>query len=236
MTRDERLTIYVELEREFKLTASSTPSAPAKAPEKDEPGRRHCKVCGGVGHNSRSCKKSKRNQAAKVSAKATVPNKHATKYPSYAYLAEKFVRENPHGVRTMEVSRAIGQPIPGTFKTLDLLKEQGRVERHGKRYNTLWTLPGMKPEPRVETIDAAIVKVLRDEGGEPVDGRYLVRTVTRIVTEAQKKKPREDSITTAIYKLIAKNIIAKKGANEHGPMYVAVEQQEGGSAEKITLN
>jgi hypothetical protein len=66
---------------------------------------------------------------------------------------------------------------------------------------------------------------LRDGRGMPVDGLYLVQVVTRIVTEAQKK-PREDSITTAIYKLISKNIVAKKGANEHGPMYVAVEQPE----------
>jgi hypothetical protein len=229
MTRDERLTIYVELEREFNLKRSS---APAKADAKPEDGRRHCKVCGGVGHNSRSCKKAKKNKTAN----APVPNKHTTKYPSYAYLAEKFIRENPYGVRTMEVSRAIGQSIPGTFKTLELLKEQGRVERHGKRYNTLWTLPGMTPEPRVETIDAAIIKVLRDAKGKPIDGLYLVQTVTKIVNEAQKKKPRADSITTALYKLIAKNIIAKNGANEHGPMYVAVEQPKGELAGNVTLN
>jgi hypothetical protein len=190
MTREERLIIYVELEREFKSPSNgTTPTRVAKT---------------------------KRAKANKSSA----PNKHTTKYPSYAYLAEKFVRENPQGVRTMEVAHAIGQPIPSAYRTLLLLQEQKRIQRHGNRNHTLWTVLGVTPIPRVQTIDAAIMKVLSNADGDAVDALMLVTEVTKIMNEALKRKPRADSITTAIYALIAKGLIAKSDANEHGPMYV----------------
>ncbi len=205
MTREERLTIYVELEREFKLT-SSNPSRITKTKTK------------------------------KVSAKKSeAPNKHATKFPSYAYLAEKFVRENPHGVRTMEVARAVGQPIPNAFRTLVLLHKQNRVERHGSRYNTLWTLVGGTPVARVETIDAAIMKVLNDAEGEPVDALVMVTEVGKIMNETLKRKPRADSITTAIYKLIARDLVAKNDANEHGPMYILGPRAKGETSTRAVI-
>lgn len=145
-----------------------------------------------------------------------VPTKieHASKYTD---RITKILDENAHGLRTCEIAEKIGQAINFAFGILKSLERQGRVERHGNRYNTLWTLPGVQPVPRVETVPAAAVAVLSNVT-EPMDSRRFYDEVSTLLRSAGQS-PSKASLKRGISRLISTGVLAHCGANEHGPMY-----------------
>lgn len=157
---------------------------------------------------------------------------------SFVDKAEKFVLAHPEGVRTHEVAEAIDQTASAAFGTLMLLERNERVSCTGRRNKRLWTPRGVKPVPRIETIDAALVKVLNDADGERVDGITLRERAVAMVVTSSGKKPRLDSTVAAIYRLVREGKIKKDGANERGPLYRLPNasdkaDEEGGPAARV---
>ena len=149
--------------------------------------------------------------------KPKLPTKieHASKYTD---RITTILDENAHGLRTCEIAEKIGQAINFAFGILKSLERQARVERHGNRYNTLWTLPGVQPVPRVETVPAAAVAVLSNVT-EPMDSRRFYDEVSSLLRSAGQS-PSKASLKRGISRLISTGVLAHCGANEHGPMYV----------------
>lgn len=93
------------------------------------------------------------------------------------------------------------------------------MERHGKRTSTLWTLPGVVPVQRVESIGAVIVDVLsKSKGSLPMDRRFLEKAVDNVL-HAKGRKLKPATLMTEVTRLIEKGVVAFHGANEHGPMF-----------------
>jgi hypothetical protein len=137
--------------------------------------------------------------------------------PKYTDQILKILDDNKIGMRTYEIADRTGQAVPNAFKILKLLERQGRVARHGKRKDTLWTLPGDEPTPRIETIQAVIVDVL-SRGEVPMDRRLLEIQVSRILRE-KGRKLKLTSFNSEINRLIEKGVVAFHGANHNGPMF-----------------
>lgn len=146
--------------------------------------------------------------------------------PKYTELILKILDENRHGLRLCEIAKRTGQHGPNAFKTLKLLEQQGRVVQHGKRSTALWTLPGIVPVPRVESIPAIVVDVLTKDR-LPMDQRLLARRVEAVL-RARGRKLNEATLRQEITRLIEKGVVAFHGANEHGPMY-ALTVPKGGT-------
>lgn len=227
LTDDECLMVYMEMEQRLAKASKNRQETLAPTPEKAEPGRRHCRTCGAVGHNARGCKKAKPGTtAAAGKVKATKAK------PRWTDVIEQFVRDNPQGLRTYEISKHTRQSDAHTYGILQLLERTGRVQRHGRRYKTLWTLPGIEPTPRIETIPDAAVHVLSKQT-TPIDSRKLRDEVGKLVQRNIGKKPKTDSLKTEISRLVSKGVVALLGANEHGPMYVLAAQKGGDVASML---
>jgi len=137
--------------------------------------------------------------------------------PRYTDLILKILDENRQGLRLCEIAKRTRQHGPNAFKTLKLLEQQGRVAQHGARSTALWTLPGVEPVPRVESIPAIVVNVLTKDG-LPMDQRLLARRVESVL-RARGRKLNEATLRQEITRLIEKGVVAFHGANEHGPMF-----------------
>lgn len=157
------------------------------------------------------------------SAKKAKTAKPAAKYTDQIL---KILDENQYGLRTYEIAEKTTQPVSNAFGILKLLKRQGRVERHGKRYNTLWTLPGVSPVPRMETIPAAAVAVLSKATG-PMDAQRLRDEIMAMLQRSGAKQPSKASLMRGISRLVSTGTLAYHGANEHGPMYVLAAPKGG---------
>jgi hypothetical protein len=156
--------------------------------------------------------------AAEATMITTTGPAHATKYTDRILT---ILDENGQGLRTCEIAVKIEQALNFAFGILKSLERQGRVVRHGSRYNTLWTLPGAQPVPRIETIPAAVVAVLSGET-RPMDGRRLHDEIRRLL-RGVGKPPSEASLRRGISRLITAGMLAYQGANEHGAMYVKLQ-------------
>lgn len=139
----------------------------------------------------------------------------------------KILDENPQGLRTYEIAEETKQPLSNAFGILKLLKRQERVERHGERYNTLWTLPGVTPVPRIETIPAAAVAVLSKATG-PMDAHCLRDQISALLRDVGES-PSTKALNRAIGRLISDGTLACHGANEHGAMYVLAPKGDASS-------
>jgi hypothetical protein len=146
--------------------------------------------------------------------------------PKYTDQILAILDANRTGLRTHEIAKKTHQTGPNAFRTLKLLEHQGRVGRHGKRTNTLWTLPGVKPIPRVESIPAIVVDVL-SKGSLPMDQQLLARRVESFL-RAKGRTLNAATLRQEITRLIEKGVVAFHGANEHGPMF-ALTVPRGGS-------
>jgi len=145
--------------------------------------------------------------------------------PRYTDQILKILDENRAGLRTHEIAKRTRQAGPNAFRTLKLLEHQGRVERHGKRTSTLWTLPGVVPVQRVESIGAAIVDVLaKSKDRLPMDRRFLEKAVDNVL-RAKGRKLKPATLMTEVTRLIEKGVVAFHGANEHGPMFALTVPQ-----------
>jgi len=140
----------------------------------------------------------------------------------YTDRITKILDENPHGLRTCEIAEKIDQAINFAFGILKSLERQGRVERHGNRYNTLWTLPGVQPVPRIETIPAAAVAVLSNVSG-PMDARRLHDEINALL-RGVSKPPSKAALRRGISRLISTGVLTHCGANEHGVMYALAQR------------
>jgi len=137
--------------------------------------------------------------------------------PKYTDQILKILDDHRIGLRTYEIAERTGQTVPNAFRILKLLEKQGRAVRHGKRTSTLWTLPGVVPAERIETIQAVIIDVL-SKGEVPMDRRVLEIRVDRVLRDKGRKlKPA--TLMSEINRLHAKGIVAFFGSNEHGPMF-----------------
>jgi hypothetical protein len=137
--------------------------------------------------------------------------------PKYTDQIVRILDDNKIGLRTYEIAERTGQAPPNAFRILKFLEKHGRVVRHGKRTSTLWTLPGIVPAPRIETVQAVIVDVL-SKGEVPMDRRVLEVQVDRFLrTKGRKLKPA--TLMAEIGRLVSKGVVAFHGANEHGPMF-----------------
>jgi repressor of nif and glnA expression len=92
--------------------------------------------------------------------------------------------------------------------------------------SALWTLPGVEPVPRVESIPAIVVDVLTKDR-LPMDQRLLARRVESVL-RARGRKLNEATLRQEITRLIEKGVVEFHGANEHGPMF-ALTVREGES-------
>ncbi len=225
LTPDEAEFVYVKLEKKILGTSAGSP-APASTPKPPTAKPKKTKA------TAKPVKEPKKGKGAKKINKATItPSKFATKSPSYAERAEAFITANPQGVRTYEIGKAIGQSVPNVFGTLKLLEGQGRVERHGERYKTLWTAPGVKPVERIETIDDAIVHVLSKSG--PMHGNKVRAEVAKLLRDMGKKVS-PVSLKTMLSKLVTKGAIMHDGADENGILYAVTREK--GEPSPATLN
>jgi hypothetical protein len=129
----------------------------------------------------------------------------------------ELLANNPQGLRTYEVAKHIEQAIGNAHNLLKHLKGQNRIERHGKRYNTLWTLAGGTPERRIETIPQAAVAVVSDAMG-PVDGRRLRDEMAALLRDAEKS-PTKAALRRAIGRLVLSGVLACGGASTDGALY-----------------
>jgi hypothetical protein len=227
-----------EPERETETTPPRVPKAALmKARAK---GTRACSFCHKPGHNVQTCEAKKASEmGAETPKRRTAKTRPGPKpgslagKPNYAALAREVLAANPQGLRAYEIAKKIGQTkVSNAFGTLKLLERLGYAERHGERYSALWTVPGITPKPRIETVGAAVVHVLITAGGA-VDGWKLRDEVVKMIVAATGKRPRLASVTTEISRLMAKGVITTDGANEHGPLYIAVEK---GGSEARALN
>ena len=166
-----------------------------------------------------------RPRAMTTTATTTTTAAHAATYTDRIL---KILDENGHGLRTCEIAGKIEQALNFAFGILKSLERQGRVERHGNRYNTLWTLPGAQPVPRIETIPAAVVAVLSGET-RPMDARRLHDEIRRLL-RGVGAPPSEASLRRGISRLISAGTLAYQGANEHGAMYMLAQ---GGAAPEL---
>jgi hypothetical protein len=146
--------------------------------------------------------------------------KSKKKEPDQKYTDQilKILDEHPHGLRTWEIAEKTQQTLNNAFGTLKSLARQDRVARHGKRYNTLWALPGVLPAARVETIPAAAVAVL-SKATSAMDARRLRDEISELM-RAVGKPPSASALNRAISRLVSSGVLACHGANEHGAMYV----------------
>lgn len=135
----------------------------------------------------------------------------------YTDLVLKILDENRQGLRLCEIAKRTRQVGPNAFKTLKLLEQQGRVEHHGQHAKALWTLPGIVPVQRVESIPAIVVDVLAKDR-LPMDQRLIARRV-ECVLRTRGRKLNEATLRQEITRLIEKGVVAFHGANEHGPMF-----------------
>ena len=206
---DEAELVYARLEQRI-LAESSVAAKDAAAPVTTE--------------------RTTRPTTKKVNKSTVTPNKHATRHPSFAERAERFIVEREHGVRTFEVAKAIGQSVP-TWRTLKLLERQHRVECRGRRYKALWVPPGIAPEARIEALDAAFLHILA-ETPIPLGRQALYDAALRLVSLTTGKTPLQDSAKLALGKLIEKGVVVNAGANEYGALYV-LASKKGGS---VTMN
>ena len=126
----------------------------------------------------------------------------------------------------MEIAEKTKQPTKNAFAILKLLEGDARVQRHGKRLSTLWTLPGVVPVQRIESIPAAVVEALSKTTG-PMDARRLRDEARAVFEQHVGKRPRDGSLTRGINRLLEDGIVAMHGANEHGPMYVLIRDRGG---------
>lgn len=136
----------------------------------------------------------------------------------------KILDENQHGLRTCEIAEKIEQAVNFAFGLLKWLAGHGRVERHGSRYNTLWTLPGVQPVPRIETIPAAAIAVLSQARG-PLDARQLCEEMHTLL-RGIGKPPNMEALRRGIGRLLSSGTLACIGANEHGAMYILAPKGE----------
>jgi len=203
LTADEKAIVYARLARHLEATLLKRPGRPAGTTKPP------------------------------TVAKKKVRKPTATDKPKYSDLAEQMLKEHPEGLRTYEIGKEIGQPTPSAFGTLKLLERQGRAERHGSRATALWTLPGLKPVARIETVDAAIIHLLTNIQA-PLDGRKLRDDAARLLAKETGRKVIADTVANALSRLVSKGTVARRGANEHGPMYVL--SGENGGDEAPTLN
>lgn len=138
--------------------------------------------------------------------------------PKYTDQILKILDENRIGLRTYEIAEKTGQTVQNALGILKLLKRQERIVRHGTRKDTLWTLPGVTPTTRIETIAAMIVDVL-SKSGVPIDRQALEVQVSRLLRD-QGRKLKPSTLMSEVNRLMEKGVIAFHGANEHGPMFV----------------
>lgn len=144
----------------------------------------------------------------------------------FTELILKILDEHRQGLRLCEIAKRTRQAGPNAFKTLKLLEQQGRAEQHGQRSSALWTLPGVVPVQRVESISAIVVDVLTKDR-LPMDQRLIARRVESVL-RARGRKLNEATLRQEITRLVEKGVVAFHGANEHGPMF-ALTVPKGGA-------
>jgi hypothetical protein len=226
---DEAELVYVRLEARLigAPARKSVASAPQDTPIKAAPAKtvdasesianpRKCGFCREVGHRTERCEARKAAELAGTLPPQKKPKRPAG--PNHSALAREVLAANPQGLRLDEIARKIGQRPASAFSTLRLLKRLGYAEQHGEHIGALWTVAGGTPTPRIETVHAAIVDILKREDG-PADAWALHDEVAEIIAEETRKRPKRTSITRELSKLMAEGIVTTDGLNEHGPMY-----------------
>lgn len=138
--------------------------------------------------------------------------------PKYTDQILKLLDENRDGLRASEIAKKLRLAMPNVFSLLKYLERKERIQRHGERHNTLWTLPGIEAIQRLDTIPAIIVDVLASNGVLPMDRRHLERRVEKVLRD-KGRKFNATTLRTETTRLIEKGIVAFHGANEHGPMF-----------------
>lgn len=150
--------------------------------------------------------------------------------PKYTDQILKLLDENGTGLRASEIAKKIRLAMPNVFSLLKYLERKERIQRHGERHNTLWTLPGIEAVQRLDTIPAIIVDVLASNGVLPMDRRLFERRVEKILRD-KGRKFNATTLRTETTRLIQKGIVAFHGANEHGPMFALTEPVPAGGSD-----
>lgn len=148
-----------------------------------------------------------------------VPSKKIEDAAKHTDTILKLLEQNPQGLRTHEIAKAIDQPNGNTHNLLKHLQLRRKtIERHGEPYAPLWTLRGGTPIPRIETIPAAAVAILSKAVG-PMDSRRLRHEMSALLAKAGKPASAQ-GLRRGIARLISNGVLTSAGANEHGPLVI----------------
>jgi hypothetical protein len=158
-----------------------------------------------------------RNKLRETSMTAMTPSKRIEHAAKYTDTIVEILANNPQGLRTYEIAERTEQPIGNAHNILKLLLKQSKIARHGHRYNTLWTIAGGTPVPRVETLPQAAIAVATSARG-PIDSRKLRDEMSALLTDIGKP-PTPQAIRRAIKRLLKSHDLECAGANTNGTMY-----------------
>lgn len=159
-----------------------------------------------------------RNKLRETSMTAMTPSKRIEHAAKYTDTIVEILANNPQGLRTYEIAERTEQPIGNAHNILKLLLGQKRIARHGHRYNTLWTIVGGTPVPRVETLPQAAIAVATSARG-PIDSQKLREEMSALLADVGKP-PTPQAIRRAIKRLLGSGDLVCAGANQNGSMYM----------------
>lgn len=148
---------------------------------------------------------------------------------TFVERAEAFVLAHPDGVKTAEVSKAIGQDVSGVDGSLRQAVKRGRIERQGR----LWvpagrTLaaeePTTKPQGRI-TIRDLIVRVYSENSNTPLGASALYEALQALQPDINRSSVDGEMNRMRTASLLKQVAVGQNG----GGQYVLAPGKEAGS-------
>lgn len=143
---------------------------------------------------------------------------------TYVEKAVMYVRSHPEGVRTKDVSHAIGQDPPNADGTLRQALKHGSIERRDRKW-----FPALRP---TSVTDAPREKTIREVLTEVFTGRKEPLGASDIYHAAIKIMPKINhaSVYGEINRMKTAGLLATAGRGPRGDLYaLATGVQPGGS-------
>ena len=125
--------------------------------------------------------------------------------------AEAFVLKHPEGVKTSDVSKAIGQKVESVDGTLrSVWKSRKTIERR----DGLWFPSPKAPANKRKTHRALIAEVMA-AGNRPMGAGDVIAAVQQL--DAERKR---ESLEAELHRMREDRLIAQQGTNGRGSLYV----------------
>jgi hypothetical protein len=134
---------------------------------------------------------------------------------TYTEKAEAYVLANPQGVKTVDVSKAIGQDASSVDGTLRNLMKRGRITRQGRLWVPVPTktnnVAAQPPRPERMTIRDRITQVFKDNGNKPLGAAELFEALKRVEPEINRS-----SVDGEMNRMRKDNLLVQAGTGPHG--------------------